>query len=163
MIPKIIQETLKVSIIAYTIIVMTGMLFIFIESFSRSTSATIFDTILLVIAFFAGIISVIFHIKTYPYYSKITRKRNIPKAFLAAALIFPSYVVYFIGVTFKNFFYATDASITQDITGFVLLMVILLFSLLSIIEVLLMVKRVQKQDANLHLKSELDTVGKNLD
>jgi len=132
-IPKIIQETLKVFIITYTLIVMAGLLFLFIESFSRNTHATIFDNVLFVIAFLAGILSVIFHIKTYPYYSKITRKRNISKIFWITALLFPSYVLYFIGVTFKNFiYYAVDVSITQDITGFILLMVILFFSLISL-------------------------------
>lgn len=123
--------------------------------------AGVFDYILLVIAFVSGIMSILFHIKTYSYYSKIKRKQNIPKLFWVAALIVPGYILYLIKETFVNFFYGTNASITQDITGFIFMMIILLFSLMSIIEVFFMFKRIQKRHENLSLEQELDNIGNN--
>ncbi|WP_298509973.1 hypothetical protein [uncultured Kordia sp.] len=157
----IIQEILKVFIIAYVLIVLGGLLFLFVESFSRDTTADTFDYILLVIAFITGILAVIFHVKTYRYYSKIKRKRNIPKLYWIAALIFPSCIAYLIYETFVNFFYATNASIEQDMNGFIIFMIILFFSLLSVVEVLLMFQRVQKRHENLSLEQELENIGDN--
>lgn len=157
----IIQETLKVFIVAYVVLVKGGMLFLFFESFSRNTTANTFDFILLTLAFVAGILSVVFHVKTYPYYSKIKRRRTIPKLLWIAALLFPSYVLYFTYETFINFFYATNASITQDVNGFIFFMIILLFSLIAIVEAFLMFKRVQKRHENLSLEEELENIGDN--
>lgn len=157
----IIQKSIKFFIIAFTIIATGGMLFIFINSFSRNTMAGVFDYILLGIAFVSGIMSISFHIKTYSYYSKIKRKQNIHKLFWIAALIVPGYILYIIEETLVNFFYGTNASITQDITGFIFILIILFFSLVSIIEVFFMFKRIQKRHENLSLEQELDNIGNN--
>ena len=157
----IIQKSIKFCIIAFTIIATGGMLFIFISSFSRNTMAGIFDYILLIIAFVSGVMSISFHIKTYPYYSKIKRKQSIHKLFWVAALIVPAYVSYIIKETLVNYFYGTNASITQDIGGFIFIIIFVFFSLVSIIEVFFMFKRIQKRHENLSLEQELDNIGNN--
>lgn len=155
----IFQEILKVLLVVYTIFILGAMLFITVESFYRTSRADWFDYLLLILAFIAGVLSVIFHIKTYPYYNKITRKRTIPKIFWVGSLVLPVYVIYIILETMLNYFSVPTASIYQDFKGFIIVLLVLVISVLSILETLFMYKRVQQQHEHLALTEELDTIG----
>lgn len=155
----IFKEISKVIIVVYTILATLGLLFTSWYSLDRTTDVAFFHYIILIIAIVSGMLSIIFHIRTYRYYSTIRRKRKISKLYWIAAIILPSYIIYFVGYSFVNFFYGTNATISQDITGFAFMMLMLFLSVMSILEVILMPKRIKKQHDLLHLTSEFNDIG----
>ncbi|MEM6718381.1 MAG: hypothetical protein AAF611_03600 [Bacteroidota bacterium] len=136
------QKILKVLLIAYTILVSGILLVLFVRSFSESDSVSVLEYVLVTIALVAGVFAGLFHIKTCPYYNKITHKRNILKVFWIGALILPIYILYSTHEVVLRFFTEFDFIIAAGAQGLGIFVIIAVLSLISIAETLFMTKRI---------------------
>ncbi|WP_420574841.1 hypothetical protein [Kordia sp.] len=155
----IFKETLKVFIVMYTLTVILGATLMLVESLKDIETYGFIQIIILSLVIASGILSVFFHVQTYSYYSKIRRKRKFPRILWLAAFALPSSVIFKIVKDYFTIFYHTDTTISQDMPNFVFTMFILFSSILGIIEVVLMPKRIKKQHDLLNLTDEFDDIG----
>ena len=153
---------IKIVLIIFPIFLLLGAFNILWEDFSndRVQETPVLAYVLLGLVMFFSVLNLLYHLKSFRFFRKKEKQqlhKKLPKVYWISAISLPLLVLAIIGFIFSTVGFRIDQLLmTKDMFIFLSLV---LPSLLGLLEVSLLKKRIKRLKTELNLKDEISAIG----